>query len=409
MSTVFISCTTDPGALQEQNLAAALKSELEAKGISSYLCTTNPATPEAQNEFFSELQSSAALVVVTADAQRASNGWAKAGWSTYLTGISNGTKRPGSILALTDGIAPEALPDMLKNAPAFASAVDAANAVASICPAAAAPVSVPDPNEKTVSSDTIAEQFAPVPMAQNNPPMQGNYPAGVPMQQPQLPSALPYMQQAAASQQIESARQEIYQGAPAPNARKKGGTGMAVLFVILSLIIAGGAAFLIADPFDMNLFGGSSSTAKIPVAVEPEEVNCDYVIYKYVDPEYEDVSYDAYGSDGKYYGSWYSWDDAEYLVECIEDKNYERISTGRYKFKSSNRTLTIDYTAPDSDGGAECEFTGKLSASLTRTDGEYYNNSRLLDGNYESTFYGYVYDGKLYKGDSSVLESFWMD
>lgn len=396
MSTVFISCTTDPGALQEHNLALALKSELESKGISAYLCTTNPATPEAQNEFFSELQSSAALVVVTADAQRASNGWAKAGWSTYLTGISNGTKRPGSILALTDGIAPEALPDMLKNAPAFASAADAANAVASICPAAA-PVSAPDPNERTVSSDTIANEFgsapapapAPVPMATNYAPIPGNYtpyPQNMPSQQPQATAI------------------------GNPTAKKKSSTGIAILFVILSIIIAGGAAFLISDPFDMNLFsGGSSSTPKIPVTVEPEEINCDYVIYKYTDPEYEDVYYDAYTSDGKYYGSWYSWDDAEYLVDCIENKNYERLSTGRYKFKSSNRTLTVDYTAPESDGSAKCEFTGKLSASLARTDGEYYNNSRLLDDNYESTFYGYVYDGKLYKNDATVLESFWMD
>lgn len=344
MSSVFISCSTDPSAQREQYIASQLQAELAARGITSCCYTSSPATAQAQNDFFTNAADAAVLVAVGVRAELLASGWAQAGWNSFNTAAASGKKPFFKKFALLENMSYEALPAQLSDCRVCTSIYETVNEIAlAVAPQPAAAPVQNQPAYIPTESKAAGQTYAPVPQA-----------------------AAPVM--------------------TAPAKKTSAGTVIGVILAI-AVAVTAGVIFL------MNFDFGSKY---------------DYVIYEYEDEDgyvYYDA-YFADGTYRGTWWSWDDVDNLEFLIESIENDDLEEISQGEFKYKKADRKIMLDYTAPESDDSIVCEFEGELSAGMTRISGEYYSDYSLNDANYKAEFVGYVYDGELIE-ESDVLEDFW--
>ena len=408
MSSVFISCSTDPAAQREQSLAYQLRSELAARGVQAYYCASNPATAQAQSEFFSAAANASTLVVIASRPDLIANGWAQAGWNAFVSSLASGMKPDGKMIAILENMPKEALPAQLAGCKVCSSDYEAVGEITDAQPTAP----VADMNEATVSSDSIDPTFtaaaaapvaapvaAPAPTPVPTPvPVAAPAPTPAPAPMP-VPTAQPPVQtqQQGFGQTYQLPAQQFY-AAPAP--QKKSSNVGNIIGTILAVIVVVVGGLIALSSMDCDGLGGGKP------AIVNKELECDYVIYEYENDD-GDIYYDAYMTDGTYYGTWYASEDMDFLIESIEEDDTDVLSAGDFKYNGDKKTLALDYTAPD-EGGTVCEFDGKLSSSYARIEGEYYSDYSLNDGSYKANYVGYVYDGE-FSEDASVLKGFWSE
>ena len=359
MVSVFISYNTGADAVRDKQLAQQLAQSLYDKGVPVYCRASSPDTAQTQNEFFAAAREAIVLVVVGTRVSFVAEGWNKAGWNAFIESAKRGEKRVCTVINLLEGLTDDVLPAALKGCPTTYNVADAEKAVLNSAGVTAynGYAAQPARSVPAVPAQTVPAQTVPV---------------------------------MAVSAQAVPAQTVPAQTAAA--GKKKFPARIVVLLVTIAALLAVLAASV-----------GSCTRAMI----DPDDGDvCDYVIYVNPNHEKECLYFDVYTSDGYYYGTWRGSDKLNDLLGAMESGNLEKFSTGEYKIKKSKGLINVDFNCPQTEGGVPCELDVVLSDDYTVISGQYYTDHSLTDGDYKSTYYGYVDNGK-YFSSKEILEEFW--